>query len=70
MALVVLSQHVLIFLLFSSAEDERATLYSFFDLPLSHSLEGLLVRVAPVGTVGSLLSSLYSRVTDSRCLGF
>lgn len=39
-------------------------------LSVTHPLEGLLVRVAPVGTVGSLLCSLYSRVTDSRCLGF
>lgn len=35
-----LSQHVFIFLLFSSSEDEGATLYSLFDLPLSHSFTG------------------------------
>lgn len=40
MALVFLSQHVFIFLLFSSSEDEGATLYSLFDLPLSHSFAG------------------------------
>lgn len=39
-------------------------------LSVTPLLDGVLVRVAPVGTVGALLFPLHSRGTDSRCLGF